>query len=95
MSLFLAMPELYRLGGPAARSVNRGGDSDRECAEIEIAPVANGRPHQTLGVPSDDARGRPDGVLPLPIDENRGMSRALLKFEKRALLFKSYAASAI
>jgi hypothetical protein len=25
----------------------------------------------------------------------RGMSRALLKFEKRALLFKSYAASAI
>jgi hypothetical protein len=27
--------------------------------------------------------------------EIAGMSRALLKFEKRALLFKSYAASAI
>jgi len=65
MSLFLAMPELYRLGGSAARSVNRGEDSGRECAEFEIAPIANGRPHQTLVVPCDDARGRPDGVLSL------------------------------
>jgi hypothetical protein len=63
MSLLLAMPELYRLGGSAARSVNRGGDSDRECAEFEVAPVANRRPHQPLLVPSDDAHGRPDGVL--------------------------------
>jgi hypothetical protein len=29
------------------------------------------------------------------IRQIEGMSRALLKFEKRALLFKSYAASAI
>jgi hypothetical protein len=63
MSFFLAMPELYRLGGPAARSVNRGGASDRECAEFEIAAVAKRRPHQTLVVPSTDARGRLDGVL--------------------------------
>ena len=63
MSFFLAMPELYRLGGPAARSVNRGGASDRECAEFEIAAVAKRRPHQTLVVPFTDARGRLDGVL--------------------------------
>jgi hypothetical protein len=63
MSLFLAMPELYRLGGSAARSVNRGGGSDRQCVEIEMVPVANGRPHQTLVVRSGDARGRLDGVL--------------------------------
>jgi hypothetical protein len=39
-----------------------------------MAPVANGRPHQTLVVPSGDARGRLDGVLSLPIDESRGRS---------------------
>jgi hypothetical protein len=60
MSLFLAMLQLYRLGGSAARSVNRGGIPGRECAEFEVAPVAKRRPLQTLVAPSDDARGRPD-----------------------------------
>ena len=74
MSLFLAMPELYRLGGSAARSVNRRGGSGRQCAEIEIAPVANGRPHQSLVVPSDDARGGGVASSLPPFDENRGRS---------------------
>ena len=59
MSLFLAMLQLYRLGGTAACSVNRGGGSDRECAEIEIAPVGTASLIK-LVVPSNDARGRPD-----------------------------------
>jgi len=74
MSLFLAMTELYRVGGSAARSVNRGGGSDRQCAENEIAPVANGRPHQSLVVPSDDARGGGATSSLPPFDENRGRS---------------------
>ncbi len=86
VSLRPAMPKLYRLGGAAARNVNRGEVPTGERAEFEIAPVANRRLHQSLVVPSDDAhRGGVASSLP-PFDENRGRSgrkREGLRFHNR------------
>jgi hypothetical protein len=84
----MSVPQ-YRL--PVVKLVNKRGIVQQriEPCDLVLAFVRENRDEHRV-------TGRHDGVRHECLaGRNVGMSRALLKFEKRALLFKSYAASAI